>query len=241
MKEYDKWLLRIGSPFRLIVPSKALVELEGMRSKFAFIIIAILCLASCTSKPKDTRPVVGNLDSAAIAADTTMQLGLEQSYEFIKTLTVTNNVVYDVIAWGTPSKGLLCFVYRDEKGVLDTVLETTRLGIIKDCWVSDMNKNGKPEVIAVLQNNDSQKLQTLTGVEVDAQRNAIDLKFDAQFPKDVVAKYKGNDKIEYVADDKAIYHQFPLMDSTVQVGTGKIKYVLKGNKFEAQKFEQTKN
>lgn len=231
MKESNKFLLRIGSPFR---------ELEGMRSKVAFFFIAVLCLTSCNNEPKDTRPVVGEFDSTAIAADTVMQIGLEQSYEFNKTLTVNKNVVYDVIAWGTPTQGKLCFVYRNEKGVLDTVLETNRLGLVKDCWVSDMNDNGNTEVIAVLQNNDSQKLQTIIGVEVDAQRNVTDLKFEAQFPKEVVAKYKGNDKIEYVANEDAIYHQFPLMDSAVQVGTGKIKYVLKGNKFQAQKFEEVK-
>lgn len=207
-----------------------------------FMFFITLLISSCNNKPKDTRPFVGSLDSAAIAADTTMQLGLEQSYEFHKTLPVNKNVVYDVIAWGTPTKGLLSFVYRNEKGVLDTVLETSRLGIVKECWVSDMNKNGKPEVMAVLQNNDSKKLQNLIAVEVGEGRIIEELKFDIKLPKEVLSKYHGQDNIYYVAKDNALYHEFPMQDSTSteQQGTARIKFVLQGNKFEAVKFEETK-
>ena len=231
MKDSDKIWLRTGSPFR---------ELEGVRSVVLLALITIFLSACTSNQPKDNRPFVGDLDSTLIAADTVMQLGLEQSYEFNKTLTVNQNLVYDVIAWGTPSKGLICFVYRDEKGVLDSVLETQRLGIVKDCWISDLNGNGDVEVMAVLQNNDNKKLQSLTAVEVDAKRNTKDIKFEVQLPKEVISKYQGNDAIIYVAKDKALYHEFPLMDSATITGKGKIKYVLKGNKFEAVKFEETK-
>lgn len=233
MKESDKFLLHLTTPLRGLV---------GMRSKFAMLFISLLFLASCNnnSEPKDTRPVVGSFDSIAIAADTVMQLGLEQSYEYNKTLKLNNNAVYDIIAWGTPTRGKISFVYRDDKGMTDTVLETERLGIIKECWLSDMNGNGNTEVMAVLQNNDSRKLQSITAVEVGEKRNATDIKFEVQLPKEVLNKYRGNDAITYVQEENALYHSFPLMDSTVETGRGTIKYVLKGNKFEAVKFQEKK-
>lgn len=54
-------------------------------------------LASCSNGNKETIPVVGEFDSTAIAADTTMQLGFESSYEFHKTLAVHEKLVYDVV------------------------------------------------------------------------------------------------------------------------------------------------
>lgn len=233
MKESDKILLRRCSPFK---------EQESVCSVLFIALLVTILLSSCNNKSKDTRPFVGSLDSAAIAADTTMQLGLEQSYEFNRTLPVNKNVVYDVIAWGTPTKGLLSFVYRNDKGVLDTVVEMNRLGIVKDCWVSDMNKNGKPEVMAVLQNNDSRKLQNLIAVEVGEGRIIEELKFDIKLPKNVLSKYNGQDNIYYVAKENALYHEFPMQDSTsiTPPGMARIKFELQGNKFEAVKFEETK-
>lgn len=220
--------------------SLCLRAFSGVRSTVAIVIFFVLFLASCNNQPKDTRPVVGEFDSTAIAEDTTMQLGLEQSYEFNKTLQVNKNVVYDVIAWGTPSKGKLCFVYRNEKGAVDTVAEMDRLGMVKDCWVSDMNGNGVVEVMAVLQNNDSQKLQNLIAVEVGANHKVTDLHFDIQLPKEILEKYKGYDAIYYVGKDNALYHEFPLMDSTVEKSRARVKYVLVGSKFEAKGLEEAK-
>lgn len=232
MKESNKFLLRIGSPFR---------ELEGMRSNFAFIFVAILFLTSCNNKPKDTRPVVGEFDSTAIAADTVMQIGLEQSYEFNKTLTVNKNVVYDVIAWGTPTQGKLCFVYRNEQGVIDTVAELDRQGMVKDCWVSDMNGNKLVEVMAVLQNNDNRKLQNLIAYEVSPDHAVKNLSFDIQMPKEAMSEYKGFDNIYYVSEENLLYHEFPLMDSSlIERNRARVKYVLKGDKFEAREFEEAK-
>lgn len=205
------------------------------------LIAVVFCLASCNNQPKDTRPVLGDFDSTAIAADTVMQMGLEQSYELTKTLTVNKNVVYDVIAWGTPTKGKLCFVYRNEQGVIDTVAEMERTGIVKDCWVSDMNGNKLVEIMAVLQNNDNRKLQNLVAYEVSPDHTVKDLRFDIQMPKEIVSQYKGFDNIYYVGKENVLYHEFPLMDSSlIERNRARVKYVLKGSKFEAKGFEEAK-
>ena len=225
------------------IPRIPSYSLKGEPMRGILLLIAVVFgLASCNNKPKDTRPVVGEFDSTAIAADTVMQIGLEQSYEFNKTLTVNKNVVYDVIAWGTPSKGKLCFVYRNEKGAVDTVAELDRTGMVKDCWVSDMNGNKLVEVMAVLQNNDNRKLQNLVAYEVKPDHSVTDLRFDIQMSKEALSQYKGFDNIYYVSEENVLYHEFPLMDSSlVERNRARVKYVLKNSTFQANGFEEAKD
>ncbi len=206
----------------------------------AALIVSIFVLASCNPHSNEA-PLSNPMDSAEIAVDTVIQTAIEQSYEFNRTLTINPNEVYDVVAWGKPSIGSLCLIYRNKQGVLDTVVKVERLGMVKECWLSDLNKNKLPEIVLVLQNTDSKKLETITGYELSNDRKVDSLKFNIQLLKDYVHEYKGHDSIYFNEAENVVYHQFPLEDSMKIVGRAKIKYGLKGNKFEAEKFEITDN
>ncbi len=139
-----------------------------LRSRFLvlgswFLVLAVL--SACTSN-KDKTPVLGHLDTAAVAMDTAMQLGLESSYEFHKALTVNDTLVYDVIAFGGPaSKGEVAILRRGATNKADTVFKDIRRGIIADTWLADSNSNKRPEVYIVIKNTSDNALQKLVKYE----------------------------------------------------------------------------
>lgn len=130
-----------------------------------YLLSIVCCLASCTSN-KDKTPVLGHLDTLAVAMDTAMQLGLESSYEFHKTLAVSDTLVYDVIAFGGPaSKGELAILRRGATNKTDTVFKDIREGIIAETWLADSNNNKKPEVYIAIKGAADNRLQKLVKYE----------------------------------------------------------------------------
>ncbi len=107
---------------------------------------------SCQS-PRDKTPVLGDLDSSAIAIDTNMQKGFESSYEFHKTLVVSTHLVYDVVAYGGPaSSGEFAILRRGADNKADTVMKDFRNGMIADAFLADSNGNKKEEIYVVVEN-----------------------------------------------------------------------------------------
>ncbi len=112
------------------------------------------CFTSCNQNQNQSKVhVVGELDSVAIAMDTTMQKGFESSYEFHKTLTVHEKLVYDVVGYGgSSSNGEYAILSRGADNKIDTVIKGIRDGIIADAYLADSNKNKREEVYVVIQN-----------------------------------------------------------------------------------------
>jgi hypothetical protein len=135
-----------------------------LRSRFLVLgswFLVLVVLTACTSN-KDKTPVLGHLDTLAVAMDTAMQLGLESSYEFHKTLTVSDTLVYDVIAFGGPaSKGELAILRRGATNKTDTVFKDIREGIIAETWLADSNNNKQPEVYIVVKDAAGNRMQKL--------------------------------------------------------------------------------
>jgi len=119
---------------------------------FFCLVSCIFFLVSCQTNQNQI-PVVGSLDSSAIALDTNMQKGFESSYEFHKTLPVNEKLVYDVVGYsGSASKGEFAILKRGADNKTDTVMKGNREGIIAETFLADSNKNQKPEVYIVVQN-----------------------------------------------------------------------------------------
>lgn len=119
---------------------------------FLFLVFCFLFLVSCQSNQNQI-PVVGSLDSSAIAIDTLMQKGFESSYEFHKTLIVHEKLVYDVVGYGgSASNGEYAILRRGADNKADTVMKGKREGIIADAFLADSNKNKREEIYLVIQN-----------------------------------------------------------------------------------------
>lgn len=95
-----------------------------------------LFLSSC-NQHNNQNPNFGILDSAYVAQDTLMQKGIESSYEYHKTLTANEKLVYDVIAWGENSKGEFAIVKRGADNKADTVVKEMREGIIAEATLNN--------------------------------------------------------------------------------------------------------
>jgi hypothetical protein len=118
-----------------------------MKSFIILVLLTGFTLCSCNQN-KNQIPVVGSLDSAAIAMDTTMQLGFESSYEFHKTLVASEHLVYDVVGYGgSVSKGEFAILRRGADNMADTVIKQNRDGIIADAYFAPGNKDAINVVI----------------------------------------------------------------------------------------------
>ncbi len=85
--------------------------------------------------------------------DTVMQKGFESSYEFHKTLTVHEKLVYDVVGYGgSSSNGEYAILRRGADNKADTVMKGKREGVIADAFIADSNKNKREEIYVVIQN-----------------------------------------------------------------------------------------
>ncbi|HLP49499.1 MAG TPA: hypothetical protein VK154_01380 [Chitinophagales bacterium] len=115
-----------------------------------YLLSVIFGLSACTSN-KDKTPVLGNFDSLAIAMDTTLQLGLESSYEFHKTLNVNDTLVYDVVGYGgSAAKGEYAILRRGADNKTDTVQKGVREGYIAETFLADSNRNGAQEIYVIV-------------------------------------------------------------------------------------------
>ncbi len=116
-------------------------------ARLLLILLTAVVLAACTQPPgQRQQDEFGTIDTLAIASDTTMQKGMEVSYEYHQTLPLNEQEVYDVLAWGKPSQGHVMFVRRT-KATKDTVLIAERQGPVLNGWVCDLNNNGRHELM----------------------------------------------------------------------------------------------
>ncbi len=139
-----------------------------MRGIFC-LLSSVLFLVSCNQHSNQI-PVVGDLDSSAIAIDTIMQKGFESSYEFHKTLTVHEKLVYDVVGYGgSSSNGEYAILRRGADNKADTVMKGKREGIIADAFVADSNKNKREEIYVVIQNPAQMSLKKTLRYEAKSQ------------------------------------------------------------------------
>ena len=122
-------------------------------SIYSFAHLLICSFFSSCQTNQNQVPVLGSLDSSAIALDTNMQKGFESSYEFHKTLPVNEKLVYDVVGYGgSASQGEFAILKRGADNRPDTVMKGKREGMIGETFLADSNKNQKPEVCIVVQN-----------------------------------------------------------------------------------------
>ena len=116
---------------------------------FSAILLPAL-LSSCQGHKPDI-DTFGQLDSAAIAADTTMQVNMDRSYEYLRTFAEGDTVAYDLLAYDKPqnSSGLewesKFIIIRRAKGVQDTIAKEPRQGKVRSAWLSDLDHNGRSE------------------------------------------------------------------------------------------------
>lgn len=139
----------------------------GLLSVVCGLLVSVFLMTSCQSNNHQP-PVVGSLDTAAIASDTLMQLGMESSYEVHHSIVIHPNLVYDILSSGTASKGDYIIIRRGEKNQSDTVARGERIGKVVG-FSNSKGKAGGDEIQIYLENTDSSRSKHFIAWEFDKQ------------------------------------------------------------------------
>ncbi|MBK7148865.1 MAG: hypothetical protein IPH78_08590 [Bacteroidetes bacterium] len=169
-------------------------------------------LTACNQQPNQKQiPVVGEIDSAFIASDTAMQLGLESSYEYHNTLIVNTQLVYDIIGWGTKyAEGELAIVKRGADNKPDTVAKDKRVGIIENSLLVNLQsgsaEKSEPQVLLIMRQPGTGVYGSIIVYQTPEFKR---LKFENELPAGLEqSAYMGHDSF-YVSANK-LHRQFPL-------------------------------
>ncbi len=159
--------------------------------KLRFLVLTTFAFALAILLPacQDRIPAIdtfGQLDSAQVAADTTMQVNMDRSYEYLRTFPEGDTVAYDLLAYDKP-KGSSnpeweskFIVIRRARAGQDTIVKDTRQGKVRAAWLSDMDHNGRSELLFYTCSDLGKKQQdcTLYAFETDGRAKAHKISID---------------------------------------------------------------
>lgn len=203
-----------------------------------------LCLTACQNKPTAQENVFGELDSTKVAMDTTMQVNMDRSYEYQKTLVENDTTVYDFLAYDKP-KGVNSEVWESKFIVIkrtintqDTVIKEYREGPVKGLSLCDLNGDGKRDIL-FYEETPSQKYSW----QVRAFSLGANKKFDEirmrEFDANTDAKHYHSGDTFFVYQDHLI-RRYPYYEKTTDSlpkGTWWQSYQIRGSKFTLVKEE----
>jgi hypothetical protein len=191
-----------------------------------FVIPVVLAsLLACNTTPEQKKPVIGTVDSLSIASDTVMQLGIERSYEYHKSIVANSKLVYDIIGFGgSATKGEYAILQRGADNRADTIVKGPREGTIVNAFLADLNGNKISEIYIVTQSVGSGSYANITAFEIEA-KNAVPISYKPETENG----YMGHDSV-YIEGNK-IARVFPVYKSgdpncCPTGGSAKVTYAL---------------
>jgi len=200
--------------------------------RFAFFSVAlILSLTACQS-PINAPVAIGEIDSLAIAADTTTQRAIENTYEEIKSVIVNTDLVYDVIGHGqSASEGGITVLRRAKGSKIDTLLTAPRNGAFQSAFITRLDPQNDHELIIVNQSAGSGSYAELMAYTIDKTGKPNKVKVLPPADKELVG-YMGKDSV--YTDGKLLWRQFPIFkegdaNCCPSGGLRVLKYTLQNN------------
>jgi hypothetical protein len=122
-----------------------------------FSLLSLACLVSlfseCSNPPAPKVDTFGELDSNKVAADTSMQVNMDRSYEYQRSLVQSDTVVFDFLAYDKPSAAdgkkweSKFIVIRRTNTRQDTVIKDYRSGPVRGLSIADLDHDGSPEIL----------------------------------------------------------------------------------------------
>ena len=184
----------------------------------------------------------------SIAADTTMQVAIENSHEFLQTLTASTNDAYDVKASsyfeeGTEHKKFL-ILHRNKENKEDTLYSQNHPTEITGAELADLDNDKVKEIIVYYTSSTTDSHFThIASVLVckPARKGHVDFVLEMNAGANDV-KYKSSDTFHdtLFVKDNFIVRQYPLYEhrrDSLSKGTAWIYYQLKAGKLEEVKKE----
>jgi hypothetical protein len=201
--------------------------------KFAFFsLVLILGLLTACQLPTNAPVAIGEIDSLAIAADTTTQRAIENTYEEIKSVIVNADLVYDVIGHGqSASEGGITVLRRAKGSKTDTLLTAPRNGAFQSAFITRLDPKNDHELIIVNQSAGSGSYAELVAYTIDKNGKLNKVNIISPAKNDLVG-YMGKDSI--YTDGKLLWRQFPIFkegdaNCCPSGGLQVLKYTLQNN------------
>lgn len=191
------------------------------------IISSLFFLVGCNSGQQPNTGF-GEMDMQSIAGDTLLQKGLENSFEYIKTVNLSDTSVLDVTAWGSPAQGELALVYRSKTMSRDTLFKTTRAHLIRQAEMADLDLNKRMEIYAYGYTAGKFAEGAVYAFQLD-NRKVTPIAFSHTIKEET---YRGKDS--FYIEGNYLVRQFPLYASTDSIccptqGRKKVFYRLNGS------------
>jgi hypothetical protein len=104
---------------------------------------------------------------------------MESSYEYAKTLSVAEKLVYDIRAYGGPAtEGKFAIIRRAADNKPDTIVKGDRKGIFVDALLTRLNKTHAAEIVIVTRNADSSAASNLMVYAINNTGDLSPVKYD---------------------------------------------------------------
>ena len=179
-----------------------------------FILYILLSLCSCKPKPKAGEVSFGDIDTSHIAADTSMQVNMDRSYEYQKPLPESDSVVYDFLAYDRPQPSNTrnwerkFLVIRRTGAGQDTIIRGSRNGVVGSIWLSDLDGDGHSEIMFYDHPFTSPAHVRLYAYEFDGTKRYHDIKFNSG---EMSPSYRGGDS--FFVYDGYLIRRYPSFKS----------------------------
>jgi hypothetical protein len=190
---------------------------------YILLLIAGVLTASCSD---DKKPV-----SALLAPKKPV---IMDPFRYHKLIEVSPGQDYDVLSWGRGSKiaGAFEILHSDSSAVKFTTTTGDLDGDIADCFNSDMDLDGNPEILIQAKGRDTINYATIYAFEFN-NSGAHKLEFP-KLTKTQRAGYRGDDNF-YIKEGKLV-REFPIYDGNTKTAkpTGakrQFEYGLRNNEF----------
>lgn len=175
-----------------------------------YFVAAILVLLVACQSPNNAPVAIGEIDSLAIAADTTTQRAIENTYEEIKSVVINADLVYDVIGHGqNSSEGGITVLRRAKGNKTDTLLTAARSGAFQKAFRTNLDAQNSHELIIVNQSAGSGSYAEILAYAISTNGMVTPIKIQSP-SKDDLTGYMGKDSI--YTDHKFLWRQFPIFN-----------------------------
>jgi hypothetical protein len=156
---------------------------------------------------------------------------LKNVFRFHQRLELSDRTRIDVLSWGAASIGGYLILLSDDSANVYSAVSEERDGAISECWLTDLDKDGRSEVIIAMRSAGSGGYGTLSIHELGDEGRFSQIPFP-ELPEKLSAGYMGHDS--FAVKDDRIVRTFPIYqrgdpNAAPSGGVKEVEYIMKND------------
>ena len=176
----------------------------------------------------------GGNSNGQCRSDAEMESELAKIFDFHRRLQLSSRSRIDVFSWGAASIGGYLILLSDDSANVYSAVSRERDGAISECWLTDLDKDGRSEIIIAMRSAGSGSYGTLIIHELGEDVRFRQIAFP-ELPEKLSAGYMGHDSFE-VENDR-IVRTFPIYqrgdpNAAPSGGVREVEYIMKDDAME---------